>query len=93
MTALAKLVEAYEFQLKFVVTDRSDLGEIDDIVEQIDDAASTTIQPTDVLLMPEGATRERLAETRETVAEVAMDRGYQFTSRLHVTLWNDAQGT
>jgi len=93
MDALAKLVESYDFQLKFVITGRDDLAEVDELVERIDDAASARIQATDVLLMPEGATRKRLAETRETVAELAMERGYQFTPRLHVTLWNDAPGT
>lgn len=93
LDALAKLVETYDFQLKFVVTDRSDLREVDDLVDRIDDAASETIRATDVLLMPEGATRDRLDETRDTVAELAMERGYRFTPRLHVTLWNDAPGT
>ena len=93
MDALARLVEAYDFQLKFVVTDRDDLAEIDALVDRIDDAASTTIGASDVLLMPEGATRNRLEKTRETVAQLAMERGYQFTPRLHVTLWNDAPGT
>jgi len=91
--ALSRMVETYDFQLKFVVTDSTDMPEIDDLVERIDDATSTTVRATDVLLMPEGATRERLEETRETVAELAMERGYQFTPRLHVTLWNDAPGT
>jgi 7-carboxy-7-deazaguanine synthase len=91
--ALARLVEAYDFQLKFVVTDRSDLSEIDSLVDRIDDAANATVRATDVLLMPEGATRDRLEQTRETVAELAMERGYRFTPRLHVTLWNDAPGT
>ncbi|WP_436926039.1 7-carboxy-7-deazaguanine synthase QueE [Halosimplex amylolyticum] len=91
--ALSRMVEAYDFQLKFVVTDSTDMPEIDDLVERIDDATNTSIRATDVLLMPEGANRDRLEETRETVAELAMERGYQFTPRLHVTLWNDAPGT
>lgn len=91
--ALANLVESYEFQLKFVVTDGEDMEEVDALVEHIDNVTSATIRATDVLLMPEGATRDRLEETRETVAELAMERGYRFTPRLHVTLWNDAPGT
>jgi 7-carboxy-7-deazaguanine synthase len=93
MDALCRLVESYEFQLKFVVTDRGDIPEINQLVDRLRDAANTVIRDSDVLLMPEGATRERLAETRELTAEVAMEHGYQYTPRLHVDLWNDAPET
>ena len=48
------------------------------------------IRDGDVLLMPEGATRERLAETRDVTARLAEEHGYRYTPRLHVDLWNDA---
>ncbi|WP_458206454.1 7-carboxy-7-deazaguanine synthase QueE [Haladaptatus sp. NG-SE-30] len=91
--ALAALVDTYETQLKFVVTDDSDVNEVETLVSSVRDATDTTIDDTDVLLMPEGATRERLDETREQVAELAMEHGYRYTPRLHVDLWNDAPGT
>ncbi len=90
---LTQLVETYEFQLKFVVTGRDDIQEINQLVGRLRDAAATAIRDSDVLLMPEGATRERLAERRELTAEVAMEHGYQYTPRLHVDLWNDAPET
>jgi len=91
--ALADLVEAYDFQLKFVVTDRSDVDEIEALLEQLRPVTGATIRNDDVLLMPEGATRERLNETREVTAELAMEHGFRYTPRLHVDLWNDASGT
>ncbi len=93
LDALAALVDAYESQLKFVVTDEDDLAEIDRLVERVREATATPVPDSDVLLMPEGATREALDETRNAVAELAMDRGYRYTPRLHVDLWNDAPGT
>jgi len=93
MEALARLVEAYNFQLKFVVTDPADMKEITSMVDRIDDAATVTIDGEDVLLMPEGTTRERLEETREMTAELALEHGFRYTPRLHVDLWNDAPGT
>lgn len=93
LNALARLVEDYDTQLKFVVTGPDDLPEIDRLVERVRDAASATVADADVLLMPEGTTREALDATRETVAELALDRGYRYTPRLHVDLWNDAPGT
>ncbi|WP_435335747.1 7-carboxy-7-deazaguanine synthase QueE [Haloarchaeobius sp. TZWWS8] len=93
LDALATLVETYDHQLKFVVTCSEDMEEIEDLVDHIRDAASVPVRDEDVLLMPEGATRERLEQTRETVAELAMEYGYRYTPRLHVDLWNDAPET
>jgi 7-carboxy-7-deazaguanine synthase len=91
--ALVRIVEEYDTQLKFVVTDREDLTEIENLVERVRTAASVPVPDSDVLLMPEGATRAELDESRETVAELAMEHGYRYTPRLHVDLWNDAPGT
>ena len=93
LDALVRLVEAYDAQLKFVVSGRGDLDEITDLLDRIRDAASVAIPDTDVLLMPEGATRERLAETRPVAAELAREYGFRYTPRLHVNLWNDAPET
>lgn len=93
LDALGKLVESYEFQLKFVVTSREDLPEIANLVERLRDGTQADIRDDHVLLMPEGMTRESLDETRNEVAELAMEHGYRYTPRLHVDLWNDAPGT
>ena len=90
--AVSSLLEAHTFQLKFVVTGRADLEEVERLLERIRAATAVTVADTDVLLMPEGATRERLAETGTEVAELAAERGYRYTPRLHVDLWNDAPG-
>ena len=93
LEALARLVEDYEIQLKFVVTDGDDMPEILELLTDLRAAADAPIRDDDVLLMPEGATRERLAETRTRVAELAMEHGFRYTPRLHVDLWNDAPET
>ncbi|WP_255190972.1 7-carboxy-7-deazaguanine synthase QueE [Natronobeatus ordinarius] len=90
---LCQLVERYRFQLKFVVTDGDELPEIVELLERLRAAASVTIRNEDVLLMPEGATRERLAETRSRVANLALEYGFRYTPRVHVDLWNDAPET
>ncbi len=91
--ALTGLVERYESQLKFVVSDADDLPEIYHILDRLRDQSTVPIPDEDVLLMPEGATREHLAETRETVAELAIEHGFRYTPRIHVDLWNDAPET
>jgi 7-carboxy-7-deazaguanine synthase len=91
--ALATLVDRYETQLKFVVTGPGDLAEIESLVADVRAAASATVADAEVLLMPEGQTREELEATRRTVADLALERGYRYTPRLHVDLWNDAPET
>jgi 7-carboxy-7-deazaguanine synthase len=91
LDALSTLVERYDHQLKFVVTGPGDVSEVVDLLDRLRDRA--TVADEDVLLMPEGATRERLDETRNTVADLAMEYGFRYTPRLHVDLWNDAPGT
>jgi 7-carboxy-7-deazaguanine synthase len=89
---LARLVDTYESQLKFVVTEGADMAEITHIVNRVRDASETEIRDSAVFLMPEGVTSDRLAETRPVTAELAMEYGYRYTPRLHVNLWEDAPG-
>jgi 7-carboxy-7-deazaguanine synthase len=90
---LATLADEFDCQFKFVVTGESDLPEIASLVADVRDRAETTIADEAVLLMPEGQTRDQLAETRTEVAELALAYGYRYTPRLHVDLWNDAPET
>ena len=93
MDALSGLVDSYDSQLKFVITGRDDMAEIESLIERVREATSTTVPDEDVLLMPEGMTREELDAKRNNIAELAMEYGYRYTPRLHVDLWNDAPGT
>jgi 7-carboxy-7-deazaguanine synthase len=93
LDALASLVESHDFQLKFVVSERDDVDEITDLLGRIRDAAGVPVADSDVLLMPEGAARERIEETRPLTAELAREYGFRYTPRLHVNLWNDAPET
>jgi 7-carboxy-7-deazaguanine synthase len=93
LDALCSLLESHPSQLKFVVAEATDVDEVDDLVARVRDATTATVRDDDVLLMPEGATRDRLAQTRNRVADLALDRGYRYTPRLHVDLWNDAPET
>lgn len=92
MDSLCSLMETYESQLKFVVTGPDDMPEINELIRQLRAATSTAIRDSDVLLMPEGMTTDRLADTRGIAADLAMEHGYRYTPRLHVNLWGDASG-
>jgi 7-carboxy-7-deazaguanine synthase len=90
--ALASLIDAYPFQLKFVVSERGDVEAIDRLVGRVREATASDVADTDVLLMPQGFSTDQLDETRDVAAALAMERGYRYTPRLHVTLWDDAAG-
>ncbi|MDL0132880.1 7-carboxy-7-deazaguanine synthase QueE [Halobacterium salinarum] len=93
VATLGALADDYDTQLKFVVTDPSDMPEIESLLAEIRTATDTRIGDEDVVLMPEGTTHAELDARRNEVATLAMEHGYRYTPRLHVVLWNDAPET
>lgn len=71
---------------KFVVGSEEDLYEVENIV------AEYIIPREQISLMPAGQTKEQLQETYPLVAEFCKSKGYQFSPRLHVNIWNSATG-
>ena len=71
---------------KFVVQSIHDFDEVSYIVEVLDIPASK------VWIMPEGTTSERLTLTTREIADEVVKQGWNFTSRLHVTMWGDERG-
>lgn len=76
------------YQLKFVVDSPTDLPEIDALVHTLDH-----VDPSSVLLMPQGVTEPELAARGRWVAEVCKQRGYRFCPRLHITLYGHTRGS
>lgn len=72
---------------KFVVQVPADLDEI-----QRDYVAPLQLNGDRVWLMPEAATRARLIEQSEWVVEACKERGFNFTSRLQLLVWDKATG-
>jgi len=89
---LRRLIDTYNFQLKFVVAESNDISEINYLLANLRDISEVSIDDKDVLLMPEGMTRRELDRHRENVADLAMKHGYRYTPRIHVNLWNDRPG-
>ncbi len=81
------LMDAADYQLKFVVSHQEDLGEIEALLEVINP------DPSKVLLMPEGRCTERLDEGATWIVRACMERGWRFCDRLHVRLFGDTRGT
>src|SRR5580698_9205554 len=83
---LRRLIREYDYQLKFVVSDESDLAELQAIAETLN------APPHNVILMPEGITSETLSERGVWVAELCKTHGYRFGPRLHVYLYGHRRG-
>lgn len=66
---------------KFVTQRLTDLEQVTAIVAEV------SIPPERVWIMPEGVTRA--AVTRPDLAQAAADLGWNYTARLHTTLWGN----
>lgn len=71
---------------KFVVREESDLAEVEALREQYG------IPPGRIVLMPEGTTAAQLNARSPWLAETCAQRGYRFSSRLHILIWGDKRG-
>lgn len=71
---------------KFVIADEPDL------VATCQFVTDRGLDPSRVWLMPEGINAPVLSERTPFVAQAAADRGFNFTSRLHVYAWGDERG-
>jgi 7-carboxy-7-deazaguanine synthase len=84
---LSKLSSLKNSWFKFVVSSREDWEEI-----QMDFLDAGIIRKDQVIVMPEGCTREELSQTREIAADIAIEHGVRYSDRVHVVLWNKKTG-
>ncbi len=84
---LRRLMETYDYQLKFVVARPEDMAEVRDLVRQLGADAGK------VVLMPEGIDANVLRERGVWLAEICKQDGFRFSPRLHVELWGNRRGT
>ena len=82
-------IDAYPFQLKFVVSRPDDLVEIESMLA----ALERDIPPSRVLLMPEGITLEAIRAKSGWLGEACKARGYRYAHRLHLELYGNKRGT
>ena len=75
--------------LKFVISNKEDLRDVDRAVEQYRSAGFTG----PVYLMPVGGVADVYNLNTQEVANLAMSRGYRYSPRLQVDLWRNAWGT
>lgn len=77
-----------DFQLKFVVSEESDVAEIESILARL-----RHWKPDDVLLMPEGTDVGVLDARAGWIADLCKRTGFRFCPRLHIALYGNRRGT
>jgi 7-carboxy-7-deazaguanine synthase len=83
---LQALVDNYDYQLKFVISESKDLEEVQALIGMLQG------DPKKVILMPEGKDAQTLHDRSLWLVEVAKETGFRFSPRLHVDLWGNRRG-
>ena len=81
-------LDAYDYQLKFVVDRKDDISEIQSIVGQL-----KNVDHARVLIMAQGTTKKQLSEKTRWIVDECLRHGYGFTPRLHIELFGNRRGT
>lgn len=84
---LQKLIDNYNYQLKFVVDKPRDLDEIAQCL-----ATLKNINPYNILLMPQARTIKEHTEKLPILAEICKQTGFTLAPRLQVILWGAQKG-
>ncbi len=82
-------LDAYDYQLKFVVSRPEDVDEIDAMLGEL----RREVPPEKVFLMPEGVTIEALREKAGWLGEICKAHGWRYAHRLHIELYGNRRGT
>lgn len=86
-TVMTRLLAEFPYQLKFVIDDPGDLGEVETYLQRYPQV------PADcVWLMPQATTPEEIALRIPWLAEEAEKRGYRVSPRLHIELYGNVRG-
>ena len=85
---IQKFLDAYDYQLKFVVNERKDFTEIQAALNNL-----AGVDPTRVMIMPQGQTRNALSRKAKWIVELCKEYGFGFTPRLHIELFGNRRGT
>ena len=79
----------YNYQLKFVISEREEIKEIQNVISKI----GRVISPEKVLLMPEGIDIETIRGRYDLLIDLCLKNGYRMCNRLHIDLFGNTPGT
>ena len=83
INTLSKLINKYEYQLKFVIKSPDEIVEAEDIVKHL---ALTEISRT--FLMPATNNREELFACQKEFIKLCIERNFRYANRLQLQVWD-----
>lgn len=83
-----RLIEAYPYQLKFVIDQPEDVEEVVEYLEEVGEVAGDR-----VLLMPQGVDPKELARRSEWIQAQCDRLGFRFCPRKHIEWYGNKRGT
>jgi 7-carboxy-7-deazaguanine synthase len=86
--AMQQFIDSYDYQLKFVVEQKDDFHEIEEILGRL-----KNVDRYRVLIMGQGKTRRELRDKTKWIIEACKDYGFGYTPRLHIELFGNRRGT
>ena len=81
------MLRDYPYQLKFVIDRPDDVADVEQWLTEFPEVAAEN-----VYLMPQATTAEALREKSAWIQSAAVERGWQFSPRLHVELYGNRRG-
>jgi len=87
LPVIEQFIDGYDYQLKFVADKKNDFLEVEQILEKLNN-----VERSHVLIMPQGSTKEELAERAPWIVELCKEHGFSYTPRLHIELWGNRRG-
>jgi 7-carboxy-7-deazaguanine synthase len=87
LNEIRRLIQNYDYQLKFVVANDNDLIQAEELLAELG-----KYDHDKVMLMPRAATREQYLKTAPMVAEMCKQTGLAFSPRLQILLWQGKKG-
>ena len=85
---IRRLLAEYPYQLKFVVDQPGDLGDVSGWLDEFPE-----VDPELVFLMPQGTEAAALHAKLAWLGPEAADRGWSVSPRLHIELFGNTRGT
>ncbi len=85
---IQQLIDEYDYQLKFVIDQQSDLADVEKWLEEF-----PKVQSENVYLMPQGTEFDQLQAKLVWLAEEAEKRNWQVSPRKHIELFGNKRGT
>lgn len=87
LAAIQQFVTGYDYQFKFVVQQKEDFAEIEEILDRL-----KSVDVSKVLIMAQGTTTREIRLKAKWIVDLCKKYGFGYTPRLHIELFGNRRG-